>query len=90
MQVYKGMDIGTAKVTTEEMDGIPHHLLSFVPVTRNYTVFDYQKDGRQVIDEIRSRGKNIILVGGTGLYLKKHFYIVTNFTKYQKSNILKI
>ena len=42
MQVYEGMDIGTAKVTTEEMDGIPHHLLSFVPVTRNYTVFDYQ------------------------------------------------
>ena len=70
MQVYEGMDIGTAKVTTEEMEGIPHHLLSFVPVTRNYTVFDYQKDGRQVIDEIRSRGKNIILVGGTGLYLK--------------------
>ena len=74
MQVYKGMDIGTAKVTTEEMDGIPHHLLSFVPVTRNYTVFDYQKDGRQVIDEIRSRGKNIILVGGTGLYLKALLY----------------
>lgn len=74
MQVYEGMDIGTAKVTTEEMEGIPHHLLSFVPVTRNYTVFDYQKDGRKVIDDIRSRGKNIILVGGTGLYLKALLY----------------
>ena len=74
MQVYEGMDIGTAKVTTKEMDRIPHHLLSFVPVTENYTVFDYQKDGRKIIDEIRSRGKNIVLVGGTGLYLKALLY----------------
>lgn len=74
MQVYEGMDIGTAKVTTKEMDRIPHHLLSFVSVTENYTVFDYQKDGRKIIDEIRSRGKNIVLVGGTGLYLKALLY----------------
>lgn len=74
MQVYEGMDIGTAKVTTKEMERIPHHLLSFVPVTENYTVFDYQKDGRKIIDEIRSRGKNIVLVGGTGLYLKALLY----------------
>ena len=74
MQVYEGMDIGTAKVTTKEMERIPHHLLSFVSVTENYTVFDYQKDGRKIIDEIRSRGKNIVLVGGTGLYLKALLY----------------
>lgn len=74
MQVYEKMDIGTAKVTKEEMEGVPHHLLSFVPVSKNYSVFDYQRDGRKVIEELRKKGKNIILVGGTGLYLKALLY----------------
>lgn len=72
MQVYKGMDIGTAKATESEKEGIPHYLLDFVPVTKNYTVFDYQKDARKLLEE--HKDKNIILVGGTGLYLKAALY----------------
>ena len=72
MQVYKGLDIGTAKVTKEEMEGIPHKLLDFVDVNYNYTVFDYQKDARAILKEYKDH--NIIFVGGTGLYLKAALY----------------
>ena len=72
MQVYKGLDIGTAKVTKEEMEGIPHKLLDFVDVNYNYTVFDYQKDARDILKEYKDH--NIIFVGGTGLYLKAALY----------------
>ena len=68
MQVYKKMDIGTAKPTLEERQGITHHLLDFVDISENYTVYDYQKDARKIIDD--NKDKNIIFVGGTGLYLK--------------------
>ena len=74
MQVYEKMDIGTAKVTKEEMDGVKHHLLSYVKVTDNYSVYDYQQDARRVIDKLLSEKKNIIMVGGTGLYLKATLY----------------
>ena len=70
MQVYEKLDIGTAKVTCEEMEGVPHHLLSFVPLDKNYSVYDYQKDARSLIDKLLKENRNIILVGGTGLYLK--------------------
>lgn len=70
MQVYVKLDIGTAKVTKEEMKGIPHHLLSNVSLDKNYSVYDYQKDARKIIDRLLKENKNIILVGGTGLYLK--------------------
>ncbi|MCI8575211.1 MAG: tRNA (adenosine(37)-N6)-dimethylallyltransferase MiaA [Bacilli bacterium] len=73
-QVYKGLDVGTAKVTKEEMQHIPHHLFSFKEVTEDYSVFDYQKDARACIEEIKSRGKIPILVGGTGFYLKAALY----------------
>lgn len=72
MQVYKGLDIGTAKVPKEEMEGIPHKLLDFVDVNYNYTVFDYQKDARNILKEYKDH--NIIFVGGTGLYLKAALY----------------
>ena len=72
MQVYKELNIGTAKPTVEEREGIPHYLLDFVPVEDNYTVFDYQKDARKIIEE--HKGENIIFVGGTGLYLKSVLY----------------
>lgn len=72
MQVYQGLDIGTAKVTSEEQEGIPHELLDFVPVTKNYTVYDYQKDARKLLEKYQ--GRNIIFVGGTGLYLKSALY----------------
>ena len=73
-QVYKGMDIATAKVTEVEMDGIPHHLLNIKDITEEYTVFDYQKDCRMKIEEIVSRGNIPIIVGGTGLYIKAALY----------------
>ena len=72
MQVYQGLDIGTAKVTSEEKHGITHELLDFVPVTQNYTVYDYQKDARKLLEKYQ--GRNIIFVGGTGLYLKSALY----------------
>lgn len=72
MQVYTGMNIGTAKVTEEEKEGIPHYLFDIVDVNTNYTVYDYQKDARKIINE--NLDKNIILVGGTGLYLKAVLY----------------
>lgn len=70
MQVYRHLDIATAKIKEEEKEGIPHHLFDIVNPEDTYTVYDYQKDCRKKIKEISSRGKNIILVGGTGLYLK--------------------
>lgn len=72
MQVYQGLDIGTAKVTSEEKEGITHELLDFVPVTQNYSVYDYQKDARKLLEKYQ--GRNIIFVGGTGLYLKSTLY----------------
>ena len=73
-QVYKGLDIATAKVTEEEKENIPHHLFDIKDITEDYTVYDYQKDCRLCIDEILSRGKTPILVGGTGLYIKASLY----------------
>lgn len=70
MQVYRHLDIATAKIKEEEKEGIPHHLFDIVNPEDTYTVYDYQRDCRRKIKEISSRGKNIILVGGTGLYLK--------------------
>lgn len=69
-QIYKGMDIATAKVTEEEKENIPHHLLDIKDITEDYTVYDYQRDCRLIIDDILARGKTPILVGGTGLYIK--------------------
>ena len=73
-QVYKGMDIATAKVTEEEKDGIPHHLFDIKEINENYTVYDYQKDCRLKIEEIKKRGNTPIIVGGTGLYIKAALY----------------
>ena len=73
-QVYQGLDIATAKVTEEEKEGIPHHLFDIKKVTEDYSVSDYQKDVRMVIDDCMKRGKMPILVGGTGLYVKAALY----------------
>ena len=73
-QVYKGMDIATAKVTEEEKENIPHHLFDIKEINENYTVYDYQKDCRLKIDEIIKRGNTPIIVGGTGLYIKAALY----------------
>jgi len=72
MQVYKEMNIGTAKVT--DTQGIPHHLLSIRSVNESYSVYEYQKDGRKILDILLKENKNVIIVGGTGLYIKALLY----------------
>jgi len=74
MQVYKRLNIGTAKVTEEEKNGIPHHLFDVVEPCDMYTVYDYQKAGRKKIEELLNENKKIIVVGGTGLYIKALLY----------------
>jgi tRNA dimethylallyltransferase len=70
MQLYKGMDIGTAKLTLEERRGIPHHLLDILSVSQDASVAAYQELARSAINEIQKRNKAAIVVGGTGLYIK--------------------
>lgn len=72
--IYKRLDIGSAKPSIEEREGIPHHLIDVRDVNEEYTVYDYQKDLREKITEISSRGKRVIIVGGTGLYIKAGLY----------------
>ncbi len=74
MQVYRTLNIGTAKATEEEKENIPHHLLDIVDPKELYTVYDYQRDCRQKIEELQKKKKNIIIVGGTGLYVKAALY----------------
>lgn len=74
MQVYKGLNIGTAKVTEKEKENIPHHLFDIKEVEEEYSIYNYQKDCRKVIDNILRRNKIPILVGGTGLYIKAALY----------------
>ncbi|MER2135271.1 MAG: tRNA (adenosine(37)-N6)-dimethylallyltransferase MiaA [Arthrobacter sp.] len=70
MQFYRGMDIGTAKLPEAERGGIPHHLLDILDVTEEASVSAFQAQAREAMDEIRSRGKYPILVGGSGLYIR--------------------
>ena len=70
MQIYQGMDIGTAKPSSEERRTVPHHMLDIVAPSENYTVADYAEQATTVIRDILHRGKLPLLVGGTGLYLK--------------------
>ena len=72
MQVYKELNIGTAKVTEEEKEGVPHLLFDIKEVNDMYTVYDYQKDLRNILDNNKDR--NIVIVGGTGLYIKAGLY----------------
>lgn len=74
MQVYQGMDIGTAKVTPDEMDGIPHHLIDILKPDETYSAYDFQQQAQQLITDITARGKVPIIVGGTGLYIQSVIY----------------
>ncbi|WP_371870397.1 tRNA (adenosine(37)-N6)-dimethylallyltransferase MiaA [Gottfriedia solisilvae] len=69
-QVYKELDIGAAKISEAEMEGIPHHLIDFLDPKASFTVADFQTLAREKIDEITKRGKTPIIVGGTGLYIQ--------------------
>jgi tRNA dimethylallyltransferase len=70
MQVYRGMDIGTAKISISERQLIPHYMLDVLDVSQDSTVAWFQDEARNRIDEIHSRGKSVVIVGGTGLYIK--------------------
>lgn len=72
MQVYKGLDIGTAKITNEEKCNISHHLLDIKDVSEDYTIYDYQKDVRKILD--KDNNKTYIMVGGSNLYIKAALY----------------
>ena len=74
MQIYKDMDIGTAKPTLEERNAAKHYLVDFVSPDKRYSVADYKKDAEETIDKIISEGKTPIIVGGTGLYLNSLVY----------------
>ena len=79
MQVYKELDIGTAKIKEEEKNNMPHYLFDIKSPDYNYTVFDYQKDVRKILND----NKSAIIVGGTGLYIKAALY---NYEFEEKSN----
>ena len=70
MQLYKGMDIGTAKLTLSERDGVPHHLIDLLEIKEEANVSWYQNLARNKIDELIAAGKSVVVVGGTGLYIK--------------------
>ena len=70
MQLYRGMDIGTAKIGIDQRQGIAHHMMDLLDVTEDANVAWYQEKARSVISEIHGRGKDAIIVGGTGLYIK--------------------
>ncbi len=88
MQIYKGMDIATAKPTTEEMDGVKHHLIDFVDVKNKYSVSNYCDDANIVFDKIIKMNKIPVIVGGTGLYIDS-FLSNTKFLKSASSDAVR-
>ena len=97
MQVYKKMDIATAKIKEEEKENIPHFLFDICDLTDNYSIYDYQKDARKIIND--NKDKNIIIVGGSGLYQKALLYDykfneeteeVNNFDEYSNEELYKM
>jgi len=70
MQFYRGMDVGTAKITQAERKGVPHHLLDILDVTAEASVSDFQQQARSIVSDIHARGKRAILAGGSGLYVR--------------------
>lgn len=77
IQVYKHLDIGSAKVNESEKENIPHHLFDIKEVNEEYSIYDYQIDCRNKIKEIQAKNKTVIIVGGTGLYIKSALYNYT-------------
>ena len=74
MQIYRKMDIGTSKVTEDEKENVKHYMLDIRDVNEEYSVYDYQKEARKILDDKLKNNKNVIIVGGTGLYLKALLY----------------
>ena len=88
MQVYRGMDIGSAKVTREEMRGVPHHLIDCVDPSENWNVVRFQKEARKAAQDIASRGRLPILCGGTGFYIQALLYDI-DFTQMDENTPLR-
>ena len=80
MQVYRHMDIGSAKITRQEMDGVPHHLIDVLEPTEEFNVVIFQKMARKAIKEIYGRGRIPIVAGGTGFYIQALAYDI-DFTE---------
>ena len=78
MQVYKHLDIGTAKVTAEEMQEIPHHLIDILDINDEYSASDFQKQAKALIKDISQKGQLPIVAGGTGLYIESLIYDVSH------------
>lgn len=72
--IYKEPVIGTAKITEKEMDGVKHHMLNLISLKEDYTIYDYQKEGRTVLEKLINENKNVIITGGSGLYIKALLY----------------
>lgn len=89
MQVYKDLDIGTAKVTPSEMGDIPHHLIDFKEIDENYDVSDFQTDAKEKIEDITNRGKLPIIAGGTGLYIESLLYPVSHGSRAEPNKELR-
>ncbi len=85
VSIYKNLNIGSAKPTVTEREGIVHHLIDIREVDEEYSVYDYQKDARELIDSLSKQNKRIIIVGGTGLYIKAALYDY-NFSKEEVKN----
>lgn len=93
MQIYKDMDIGTAKVTKEEMQGIKHYLLDFLSPEERYTVSNFKNDAEEAIETILSKGKTPIICGGTGLYIDSVVFGIEyqemNFDEEYRNSLMK-
>lgn len=88
MQIYHGMDIGTAKATEEEMQGVPHHFLSITSPDEEYSVAKFQKEAFSLIEEMNANGKVPIIAGGTGLYINSLVYQL-DFDDSSKNSLLR-
>ncbi|MDF1495743.1 tRNA (adenosine(37)-N6)-dimethylallyltransferase MiaA [Caproiciproducens sp. CPB-2] len=88
MQIYKGMNIGTAKPTTEEMRGVPHHLIDFAPLSQPFSVADYVSLASDCISEVYARGRLPVIAGGTGLYIRSLLQNI-RFTEDDKDEALR-
>lgn len=88
MQIYKYLDIGTAKITNDEMQGIKHYNIDVIEPTDSYTVDDFVKNANSYIDIIKNKGKVPIIVGGTGMYIKALLYDY-NFAKTNKNDTIR-
>lgn len=89
MQVYKGLDIGTAKIKPEEMQGVPHHLFDIIRPDRSFSAAEYQRAVREKIHEVHTRGAIPVLTGGTGLYIQSVLYDY-NFSDKGKDDAIRL